>query len=100
MSKPRIDSAVSGWTTSSCSPQSILRPAERSEAKATTSPAGNARSRMMPSIVEPTAPVAPTTATPSEPPLRRRAERGLGLDGLAAELERACSSRTACTPRG
>ena len=46
-----------------CSPQSIARPAERSEANATTSSAGNERSRSTPSIVEPTAPVAPTTAT-------------------------------------
>src|SRR5206468_9392730 len=45
------------------SPQSISRPTERSEAKATTSSAGKPRSRITPSIVEPTAPVAPTTAT-------------------------------------
>ena len=47
----------------STSPQSILRPAERSDANGTTSSAGKPRSRITPRIVEPTAPVAPTTAT-------------------------------------
>ena len=54
---------MSGWTVRSTSPQSIVRPAERSEANGTTSSAGKPRSRITPSIVEPTAPVAPTTAT-------------------------------------
>ncbi len=63
MSKPRIDSSLSGTTFRSVSPKSIVRPAERSDANGTTSVAGKPRSRMMPSMVEPTAPVAPTTAT-------------------------------------
>ncbi len=62
-SKPWIDSSDSARVTSVCSPQSIARPSERPEANGTTSSAGNERSRITPRMVEPTAPVAPTTAT-------------------------------------
>src|SRR4051794_14161026 len=63
MSKPWIVLSLSALQESTLSPQSISRPTERSEANATTSSAGKPRSRITPSIVEPTAPVAPTTAT-------------------------------------
>ena len=49
-----------GWTTS---PSSSCLPAERSDANGTTSAAGNSRSRSRRRISDPTAPVAPTTAT-------------------------------------
>ena len=62
-SNPWIESSDSARTSRSRSPKSIVRPTERSDANATTSSAGNERSRITPSIVEPTAPVAPTTAT-------------------------------------
>src|SRR4051812_14376163 len=63
MSKPWMVSSLSAVQARSLSPQSISRPTERSDANATTSPAGKPRSRITPSMVEPTAPVAPTTAT-------------------------------------
>src|SRR5436305_12199929 len=71
------------------SPQSISRPTERSEANATTSSAGKPRSRITPSIVEPTAPVAPTTATRTSGhhrPVGHR--RVLVAHGVVAQLER------------
>src|SRR5215218_8563549 len=90
MSKPWIDCTLSGWTVSFVSPQSTLRPAERSEAKGTTSSAGNERSRSTPSIVDPTAPVAPTTATRIWLGHLRamHARHVLGQHGVRAELER------------
>src|SRR5215208_3851851 len=90
MSKPWIDCSLSGWTVSFVSPQSTLRPAERSEAKGTTSSAGNERSRSTPSIVDPTAPVAPTTATRIWLGHLRamHARHVLGQHGVGAELER------------
>src|SRR5215211_7262868 len=90
MSKPWIASSLSGSTLSVVSPQRMLRPAERSEANATTSSAGNVRSRSTSSIVDPTAPVAPTTATRIG--LRHlrpvHARHVLGQHGVGAELER------------
>ena len=58
-SKPWIVSSVSGWTTMS----PICLPAERAEAKGTTSSAGKPRRSSSASRSVPTAPVAPTTAT-------------------------------------
>src|SRR5215207_5180774 len=90
ISKPWIDSSFSGWTVRLAPPQSRLRPAERSEANGTTSSAGNERSRSTSSIVDPTAPVAPTTATRIG--LRHlravHARNVLGQHGVGAELER------------
>src|SRR3954471_3863923 len=63
MSNPWIVSSSSGTTVSDVSPHGIERPAERSDANGTTSSAGKARSLRTSSMVEPTAPVAPTTAT-------------------------------------
>src|SRR5207248_2224739 len=60
---PWMVSSESAAQESTLSPQSISRPRERSDANATTSSAGKRRSRITPSMVEPTAPVAPTTAT-------------------------------------
>src|SRR5215212_333790 len=90
MSKPWIDCSLSAWTVSFVAPQSTLRPAERSEAKGTTSSAGNERSRSTPSIVDPTAPVAPTTATRIWLGHLRgmHARHVLGQHGVRAELER------------
>src|SRR5919201_3232081 len=75
----------------------MTRPAERSEANATTSSAGKARSRITPSIVLPTAPVAPTTPTLMAPPECGPASRDhrpvvalgiLAADRVLAERER------------
>ena len=63
MSKPWIASSESATQVSPEPPQGSVRPAERSDANGTTSSAGNERSASTSSIVEPTAPVAPTTAT-------------------------------------
>ena len=56
-------SSVSGRHSSEEPFQGICRPAERSDANGTTSDAGNPRSASTPRIVEPTAPVAPSTPT-------------------------------------
>src|SRR5829696_1180410 len=90
MSKRWIEWSLSGWTVSFRSPERILRPAERSEANGTTSSAGNERSRNTSSIVDPTAPVAPTTATRiCLGHLRAMDTRHvLGQHGVRAELER------------
>src|SRR5918995_5473822 len=90
ISKPWIDSSFSDCTVSLASPQSMLRPAERSEANGTTSSAGNERSRSTSSIVDPTAPVAPTTATRIGLCHLRtvHARHVLGQHGVGAELER------------
>src|SRR5437870_6986584 len=67
----------------------MVRPAERSDANGTISRAGNRRSRIPPSIGEPTGPVAPTTATRGKSFIRRppgrRSSVGIG------EAERPCS---------
>src|SRR5215210_2500000 len=90
MSKPWIDSPSSGCTVSFVSLQSMLRPADRSEANGTSSSAGNERSRNTSSMVDPTAPVAPTTATRIG--LRHlgavHARHVLGQHGIGTELER------------
>src|ERR687898_900282 len=90
MSKPWIDSSVSGATVRLVSPKPTLRPAERSEAKGTTSSAGKERPRSTSSIVEPTAPVAPTTATRIA--LRHlravHARHVFGEHGVGPQLER------------
>src|SRR5687768_5688964 len=90
ISKPWIESSFSGCTVRSASPHLMLRPAERSEANGTTSSAGNERSRSTSSMVDPTAPVAPTTATRIG--LRHlravHARHVLGQHGVGAELER------------
>src|SRR5436853_6480876 len=71
------------------SPQSISRPTERSDANATTSSAGKPRSRITPSMVEPTAPVAPTTATRTSGHHRPICyPRVLGSHRVVAEVER------------
>ena len=63
MSVPRKSkSARLRTSSSSSSPKDTLRPTERSEASATTSSAGKARSAIVLRISRPTAPVAPTTA--------------------------------------
>ena len=59
-SKPWIVSSDNGWTVPK---PSSSRPADRAEANGTISRAGKSRSRSLPSITPPTAPVAPTTAT-------------------------------------
>ena len=66
-SRPWIVSSSSGRHSSSPPANGTRLPAERSEAKGTTSDAGNARSASTSSRVEPTAPVAPTS-----PPLAHR----------------------------
>src|SRR5436305_879330 len=89
MSKPWIVSSERALQESTWSPQSICRPTERSDANATTSSAGNARSRITPSMVEPTAPVAPTTATRTSGhhrPISHR--RVLALHAVLSETER------------
>src|SRR3954463_11505054 len=90
MSKPWIASSSSGRTVSGPPPHSFVRPAERSEAKGTTSSAGNERSCSTSSMVEPTAPVAPTTATLIG--LRHlravHSRHVLGQHRVGAELER------------
>src|SRR3954451_3138556 len=87
-SKPLIDSSVRGWTTRSWSPKSITRPALRSDANGTISSAGNERSRITPRMVEPTAPVAPTTATRMSAHHRPVvAARVLAADRVVAEVE-------------
>ena len=63
MSKPSIASSARARTSSWPSPNGNFLPAERSEASGTTSDASKRRSLMTASMVEPTAPVAPTTAT-------------------------------------
>ncbi len=64
MSVPRKSKPARSWTfSSSSSPKDTLTPAERSEATAITSLAGNSRSARVVRISRPTAPVAPTTAT-------------------------------------
>src|SRR5215211_1962143 len=90
MSKSWIVSSFRGATVRLWSPQAIIRPAERSEANGTTSSAGNERSRSTSSIVDPTAPVAPTTATRIGLCHLRpvHARHVLGQHGVGAELER------------
>ena len=62
-SRPWIDSSVSSRQVSTEPFHSNSRPAERSEAKGTTSAAGNSRAASSSRIVVPTSPVAPTTPT-------------------------------------
>src|SRR5688500_18779893 len=90
MSKPWIDSSFRGATVRLPSPKLTARPAERSEAKGTISSAGKVRSRSTSSIVEPTAPVAPTTATRMALGHLRavHARHVLGQHGVGPELER------------
>src|SRR5919107_1815620 len=90
MSKPWIASSVSACAVRMRSPQSIERPAERSDANGTTSSAGNERSRRTPSMVEPTAQVAPTSATRIALGHLRAVHAGdvLGEHRVGAELER------------
>src|SRR3954452_176127 len=88
-SKPWIDSSLRACTVRWRSPKSMLRPALRSEANGTISSAGNARSRITPRIVEPTAPVAPTTATRMSAHHRPVvAARVLAPDRVGAQPER------------
>ncbi len=63
MSRPWIDSSLSGRHSISPSPNSSSVPAERWDENGTTSEAGKPRSARIERIVEPTAPVAPTTPT-------------------------------------
>ena len=58
-SKPSIVSSRNGWIVASPS----RLPADRSEANGTTSAAGKPRRSSSDSMIVPTAPVAPTTAT-------------------------------------
>src|SRR5215216_3620238 len=83
ISNPWIESSFSGWTVRFVSPQSMLRPAERSEAKGTTSSAGKERSRRMPSMVDPTA-----TRTGLRHLRAVNARHVLGQHGVGAKLER------------
>ena len=64
-STPSKESSFSSWTVNSPSPKGTFLPAERAEAKASTSVAGNLRLYRVFSISRPTAPVAPQTATVS-----------------------------------
>src|SRR4051794_22831340 len=89
MSKPWIVLSLSTLHDRTLSPQSIWRPTERSEANATTSSAGKPRSRITPSMVDPTAPVAPTTATRMSGHHRPICyPRVLGTHRVVAEIER------------
>src|SRR5687767_13054659 len=90
MSKPWTASSLRATAVSVPSPNATLRPADRSEANGTTSSAGNERSWSTSSMVEPTAPVAPTTATRIALGHLRavHARDVLGQDGVRAELER------------
>src|SRR3954447_15415459 len=83
-------SSASGATVSCRPAQSSARPAERSEANGTTSSAGNERACSTSSIVDPTAPVAPTTATRMALGHLRAVDARdvLGQDRVGVELER------------
>ena len=88
MSMPlRSASSSSSWTVR----PSISVPAERAEANRTISSAGNARSRSSSSIVRPTAPVAPTTATRVI-----AAPRSTARSPPSPSSNAECSARTAC----
>jgi hypothetical protein len=62
-SRSWIESSFSDWMVRTLPSHSISLPAERSEAKGTTSRAGKSRVASSSRIVEPTKPVAPSTPT-------------------------------------
>ena len=63
MSTPLNAAASIRWTRIASPLKLTVLPMERSDAKARSSRTGNFRSSRMRSVVEPAAPVAPTTAT-------------------------------------
>ena len=96
MSKPSIAPPPGGAPSSSPSRYRTVRPAERAEASGTTSRAAKPRSPITSSIVEPTAPVAPTTATRGS--ALGRAHRGPPSSRSTSSLpssNASCSARTA-----
>src|SRR5690606_17240812 len=63
MSTPVGSNSARSRTTTSSSPKATVAPADDALASATSSPTGKPRSARIESMVSPTAPVAPTTAT-------------------------------------